>query len=49
VLLFSAKSQTCQFCRTALAPWLKSHPRIPANWTPQYVSPTKNLVFYKVG
>ena len=49
VLLFSAKSQTCTFCRVALGPWLKEHPQgPPANWQTEYVSHTKNLVLYRV-
>lgn len=49
VVLFSRKSQTCQFCRTALAPWVRDHPKgPPANWVLDYTSPDKNLEFYRV-
>jgi hypothetical protein len=50
VLLFSASSQTCTFCRMALGPWLKEHPQgPPASWQTEYVSDMKNLVLYRVG
>lgn len=49
VVLFSRKSQTCQFCQTALAPWVRDHPEgPPANWVLDYTSPSKNLEFYRV-
>jgi hypothetical protein len=49
VVLFSARSTTCPFCRTALRPWLRKNPHgAPSNWERVYVSDTKNLELYKV-
>lgn len=49
VLLFSAGSSTCTFCRDALRPWLREHPQIPSTWTKKYVADQGNLTLYTVG
>jgi hypothetical protein len=48
VLLFSARDMTCQWCRTALEPWLEKHPTVPANWDLVYRSETGNVELYQV-
>ena len=48
VLLFSARDMTCQWCRTALKPWLEEHPTVPANWHLVYRSETGNVELYQV-
>ena len=48
VLLFSARDMTCQWCRTALEPWLEEHPTVPANWQLVYRSETGNVELYQV-
>ena len=49
VLLFSPRHATCTFCRTALRPWLREHPKVPATWTKTFVAEEGNLTLYKVG
>lgn len=49
VLLFSARSSTCTFCRDALRPWLLKHPQVPSTWTKEYVADKGNLTLYTVG
>jgi hypothetical protein len=49
VLLFSARSQTCNHCRTALKPWLAENPTVPKNWELVTSSDTGNLELYRVG
>jgi hypothetical protein len=49
VLLFSATSETCPFCRNALAPWLEKHPEgPPRSWEVLYTAEHDNLVLYRV-
>lgn len=48
VLLYSATSETCNHCRNALAPWLEKHPHVPPDWVVEFVTPTGNLVLYRV-
>jgi Dolichyl-phosphate-mannose-protein mannosyltransferase len=49
VVLFSAHDATCVFCRTALRPWLREHPQLPASWSLQWRTPEGNLFLYRVG
>jgi len=49
VLLFSARSETCNHCRTALRPWLAENPTVPENWELVTSSDTGNLELYRVG
>lgn len=48
VLLFSARDKTCQWCRTALRPWLAEHPTVPSNWELAYRSENGNVEFFLV-
>jgi hypothetical protein len=48
VLLYSARSNVCVNCRRALAPWLRKHRTVPANWELAYEDPGKTLQLYRV-
>lgn len=48
VLLFSARSETCNHCRTALGPWLAENPTVPEDWELVTTSDSGNLELYRV-
>ena len=48
VLLYSARSSTCDHCRAALKPWLQKNPTIPASWDLVFEDDAKNLQLYVV-
>ncbi len=48
VLLYSARSATCDHCRAALKPWLAKNPTIPSTWDLVFEDDAKNLQLYVV-
>ena len=48
VLLYSAHSPTCRYCRAALKPWLDSNPTIPSTWDLVFEDEAKDLQLYVV-
>jgi hypothetical protein len=48
VLLYSARSATCDHCRSALKPWLAKNPTIPSTWDLVFEDDAKNLQLYVV-
>jgi hypothetical protein len=48
VLYYSAKDNTCDHCRTALAPALREQPTPPDNWELEFATDTRNLLLYRV-